>query len=282
MIHCTNIDSVQAQIKQWKHSGQSVAFVPTMGNLHEGHLTLVKRARERADRVVASIFVNPLQFNEMTDFDAYPRTFDQDSHKLEQAGTDLLFSPSIDDIYPLGQEKATKVIVPELGDILEGEHRPGHFTGVATVVNKLFNIVQPDVACFGEKDFQQLMLIRRMVNELDMPVKIESVSTVREADGLAISSRNNRLSEQHRNIANVIYQGLSRVQQGLDDGRRDYSVLENEAIESIKQQGLLPEYVSIRRSADLELPLVNDKELVILAAARLGDVRLIDNIPLNL
>jgi len=282
MIHSIYINEIRAQIKQWKQAGQSVALVPTMGNLHEGHLALIKRGRELADRVVTSIFVNPLQFNEGTDFDAYPRTFEQDIHKLEQAGNAALFAPAVDDVYPQGQQQATKVIVPELGDILEGEHRPGHFVGVATVVNKLFNIVQPDVACFGEKDFQQLMLIRRMVNELDMPVTIEAVSTFREADGLAMSSRNNRLDKQQRSIANALYQGLCSVKRALEKGRKDYIQLESEAAEFIQQQGLSPEYIAIRRSYDLDLPLEGDKELVILAAARLGEVRLIDNIPLSL
>jgi len=282
MIHCNNINEIRAQIKQHKQNNQSVAFVPTMGNLHKGHLALIKRARELADCVVASIFVNPLQFNESADFDAYPRTFEQDCQQLEQAGCDILFTPSVNEIYPRGQEHATKVMVPELGDILEGEHRPGHFTGVATIVNKLFNIVQPDVACFGEKDFQQLMLIRRMVNELDMPVTIEAVATVREADGLAMSSRNNRLANQQRDIAGALYQGLCAIKQALEKGRRDYNQLENETTEFIRQQGLLPEYVVIRRSYDLDLPLEGDKKLVILAAARLGEVRLIDNIQLNL
>jgi len=259
-----------------------VAFVPTMGNLHDGHLVLVKRARQLADRVVVSIFVNPLQFNEPSDFVAYPRSFEQDGSKLESVKTDLLFSPVSDEIYPWGQERSTKVTVPGLSDMLEGECRPGHFTGVATVVNKLFNIVQPDVACFGEKDFQQLMLIRRMVNELDMPVMVESVATVREPDGLAMSSRNNRLNEQQRGVAKVLYQGLCSVKQGLEQGRKDYSLLESEAAELLQQQALLVEYVTIRRSYDLELPLEADKELVILVAARLGEVRLIDNITVNL
>lgn len=282
MIHCTDISSIRAQVKQWKSAGQTVAFVPTMGNLHDGHLALVKRARQLADRVVVSIFVNPLQFNESADFDAYPRSFEQDSSKLESVNADALFSPVSAEIYPQGQQRSTRVTVPVLSDTLEGECRPGHFTGVATVVNKLFNIVRPDVACFGEKDFQQLMLIRRMVNELDMPVMVESVVTVREADGLAMSSRNNRLNEQQRSIAKALYQGLCSVKQGLEQGRRDYSLLESEAAELLQQQGLLAEYVAIRRSYDLELPLEADKELVILVAARLGEVRLIDNLTLNL
>ena len=282
MIHCTDISAIRAQVKQWKSAGQTVAFVPTMGNLHDGHLALVKRGRQLADRVVVSIFVNPLQFNEQADFAAYPRSFEQDSSKLESVDTDILFSPVIDGIYPLGQAQSTKVTVPGLSDMLEGECRPGHFTGVATVVNKLFNIVQPDVACFGEKDFQQLMLIRRMVNELDMPVMVEPVATVRESDGLAMSSRNNRLNEQQRSIANALYQGLCSVKQGLEQGRRDYLLLESEAAESLLQQALIVEYVAIRRSYDLELPLETDKSLVILVAARLGEVRLIDNITVNL
>lgn len=282
MIHCSKIDEIRAQVSQWKQAGQSVAFVPTMGNLHAGHLQLVDRARRLADRVVVSIFVNPLQFNENQDFTAYPRTFEQDSLKLQSAHIDALFAPAGDEIYPQGPQQITKVIVPGLSDILEGECRPGHFSGVTTVVNKLFNIVQPDVVCFGEKDFQQLMLIRRMVNELNMPLKVEAVATVRESDGLAMSSRNNRLEQQQRAVASSLYQGLCAVKQGVQQGRSDYLVLQQEAMEFIQQRGLLAEYVSIRRCYDLELPLEADKQLVILAAARLGEVRLIDNISLNL
>lgn len=282
MIVCSDIESIRAQLKQWKLQGQTVALVPTMGNLHDGHLSLVSRAQELADRVVVSLFVNPMQFNEGTDFDAYPRTIEQDRQKLQAASTDALFMPGIDGIYPYGQAQATKVIVPELSEILEGECRPGHFTGVTTVVNKLFNIVQPDLACFGEKDYQQLMLIRRMVEELDIPVAIEAVATHREASGLAMSSRNNRLTELQKNTASALYRGLSLVSQALQQGRRDYVQLEKEAEEFIRQQGLSPEYVAIRRSVDLKSPTEQDNELVTLVAARLGEVRLIDNIPLIL
>lgn len=282
MIHCPNIDSIRAQVAEWKSASQSVAFVPTMGNLHDGHIALVNRARQLADHVVVSIFVNPLQFNEDSDFDAYPRTLEQDCLKLQAANTDALFIPQIEDIYPHGEEKSTKVIVPDLSEILEGQHRPGHFNGVSTVVNKLFNIVQADLACFGEKDFQQLMLIRRMVNELNMSISIEAVPTVRDADGLAMSSRNNRLDNSLRNSATALYQGLCEIKHRMEQGDRDYPRMEQDAAEFIQQQGPIPEYVAIRRSYDLKLPVEGDKQLVVLVAARLGDVRLIDNIPLNL
>ena len=282
MIHCNDIHAVRAQVKQWKSQGQSVAFVPTMGNLHNGHLELVKRGSALADKVVVSIFVNPLQFNERTDFDAYPRTLENDASKLESVNTDALFLPSSDEIYPRGQASTTKITVPGFNDVLEGEFRPGHFIGVATVVNKLFNIVQPDVACFGEKDFQQLMLVRKMVTELDMPIAIEAVATVREPNGLAMSSRNTRLSEPQKDTAKVLYQCLCSMKQKLQHGSRDYSRLENEASELIQQQGLEPEYMTIRRRYDVAPPSSDDKELVILVAASLNQVRLIDNITLNL
>jgi pantoate--beta-alanine ligase len=282
MIYCTDINAMRAQVVRWKKAGQTLAIVPTMGNLHAGHMALVQRAKERVDRVVVSIFVNPLQFNESADFDAYPRTLEQDSNTLAAANLDALFTPSSADIYPLGQSQATKIVVPGLSDVLEGECRPGHFTGVATVVNKLFNIVQADLACFGEKDYQQLMLIRRMVNELDMPIIIEAVATVREPGGLAMSSRNKPLNEQQRNTAKVLYQQLSAVKQALEQGRKDYLQLESEAAKYIQQQGMWVEYVAIRRSYDLELPAEGDTELVVLVAARLGEVRLIDNISLDL
>ena len=282
MIVVSEIAAIRAQTKQWKTQGQSVAFVPTMGNLHAGHLSLVARARQLADRVVVSIFVNPLQFNENSDYETYPRSLAQDKESLQSAHTDVLFMPDINEIYPQGQDGSSKVIVPELSDLLEGACRPGHFTGVATVVNKLFNIVQPHVACFGEKDFQQLMLIRRMVEELNIPVDIVAVATLREDNGLAMSSRNNRLTESQRNTASALYQALQRIQKTLEQGDRGYLSLEKEALGGISQQGLEPEYVTIRRSFDLGLPTETDKELVILVAARLGDVRLIDNIALNL
>ena len=277
---CESIADIRRQVSTWKSSAQRVALVPTMGNLHEGHLALVAQAQQLADRVVVSVFVNPLQFNEVDDYDAYPRTEAEDRQKLQAAGVDALFLPAIDEIYPGGQASATRVLVPGLGDILEGEWRPGHFTGVATVVNKLFNMVLPDLAMFGEKDFQQLVLIKRMVADLNMPVAIISVATTRESDGLAMSSRNSRLTADQRRLAPALHQCLLRVREQLAQGSREFETLESEAMERLKQEGFLPEYIAIRRTDDLEKPEPSDRKLVILSAARLGSTRLIDNLQL--
>lgn len=282
MIQCPNIKAIQKQVKRWKTAGQSVAFVPTMGNLHNGHLALIEKARESADRVVASVFVNPLQFNEGSDFSGYPRSLEEDIKKLKSHATDALFVPELDEIYPFGQQANCKVVVPVLSDLLEGACRPGHFTGVATVVNKLFNIVQPDVACFGEKDFQQLMLIRRMVQELNMPIEILAVPTIREADGLAMSSRNSRLTAPHRAQANALYSVLQRVKTQLEQGNRQYSELEEQASAYLQAYDLGVEYTVIRRSYDLQVPDEHERNMVVLLAVRFADVRLIDNMSLTL
>ena len=277
-----DIQSVRDQVNQWKRAGLSVGFVPTMGNLHAGHLQLVTQVKQKADRVVVSLFVNPMQFNDADDFSAYPRTFDSDVESLKEISADALFAPSNDELFPFGQAATTKVIVPGLSDILEGECRPGHFTGVATIVCKLFNIVQPDIACFGEKDFQQLMLIRRMVTELNSQVQIEAIATQREDDGLAMSSRNNRLNNGQRANAPQLYQVLTRMADSLKAGRKDYLMLEQDATVTLDARGFNTEYVAIRRSSDLAMPSMQDCDLVVLVAARLGDIRLIDNILLSL
>lgn len=277
-----DIQSIRQQVVDWKSQAASVAFVPTMGNLHDGHIRLVKLAKQKADHVVVSIFVNPLQFNESSDFANYPRSFTEDITKLESVAVDAVFVPSDSELYPVNQSETTKVIVPGLSDILEGECRPGHFTGVTTVVCKLFNIVQPDLACFGEKDFQQLMLIRHMVDELNMPIVIEAVSTCRENDGLAMSSRNNRLDQSQRALAPELYRVLSSVVDLLKQGNSDYGQLEHNAKNTLNASGFNTEYVTIRCASDLGVPEQGETELVVLAAARLGDIRLIDNIPVSL
>lgn len=274
---CSSIESVRQQVSKWRAHPAKLAFVPTMGNLHAGHMELIKQARNSADHVVVSIFVNPLQFNETADFELYPRTFDDDVAQLQAAGVDALFAPEAGEIYPQGQSSATKVWVPGLGDILEGEHRPGHFTGVTTVVNKLFNLVQPDLAIFGEKDYQQLMLVRRMVSDLNMPVQIVSVATCREADGLAMSSRNSRLSTQQRQQAPAIYHTLKGIVDRIRQGEHDFARLEQSAMAELTEQDFDAEYLAIRRASDLALPTDQDQSLVVLAAARLGNIRLIDN-----
>ncbi len=278
---CNTGESIRDQVKAWKANGKSVAFVPTMGNLHPGHISLVKQASSQADKVVVSIFVNPMQFNEASDFDAYPRTFEQDRLQLKENGVDAVFLPSVDEIYPEGQENTTKVTVPVLSDVLEGEHRPGHFEGVATVVNKLLNLVPADVALFGEKDFQQLMLIRRMVTDLNLDIRIISVPTMRETDGLAMSSRNGRLNLEQRQQAPVLYKVLKDVADRIQKGETGYSALESSAMAELAEQGFQAEYVAIRSRYDLSEPNEGEEKLVVLAAARLGATRLIDNIPID-
>ena len=276
------VAGVRETVGEWKGGGLRVALVPTMGNLHAGHLRLVERALEGADRVVVSVFVNPLQFGPAEDFEAYPRTPEADARQLESAGADLLYLPSVQVMYPRPAGAQTRVEVPGLADILCGATRPGHFAGVATVVCKLFNQVQPDVAVFGEKDFQQLMVIRRMVADLDCPVEIVGQETVREADGLALSSRNRYLDEGERKAAPLLQRTLRSVADALRAGRRDFTGLEEEAAARLDAAGFRTDYVSIRRSRALEIPDAGDRGLVVLAAAALGKARLIDNVRLEL
>ncbi len=272
-----DLDDLRCQVRAWRAAGERIGCVPTMGNLHEGHITLVREALTLAPRVVASIFVNPLQFGPVEDLAAYPRTPEQDQVRLAAAGCDLLFVPSVATMYPGGQEAQTRVEVPGLSDLLCGASRPGHFIGVATVVCKLFNIVQPDLALFGEKDFQQLLIIRRMAAELSMPVEVIGVPTVRESDGLAMSSRNGYLTAAERVQAPALYRALTAASVGLAAGR-PVAAVAAEATAAIAMAGLQPDYVSVRRVADLDEPTAADRELVVLAAAYLGRARLIDNL----
>ena len=275
------IAELRAQVMAWKRAGEQVAFVPTMGNLHRGHIHLVERARELAPRTVASIFVNPMQFGPSEDFAAYPRTLDADSRQLEAAGLNLLFAPGVTEVYPRPLEQMTQVTVPELPAVLCGASRPTHFSGVTTVVSKLFNMVQPDIAVFGEKDWQQLVIIRRMATDLDMPVAIVGVPTVREPDGLALSSRNGYLSAEERAIAPTLYATLRATAERLRAGERDFAALEAEAKAQLASAGFRPDYFEIRRPADLQRPNLEDAELRIFAAAWLGRARLIDNWPVG-
>ncbi|MGD9842857.1 MAG: pantoate--beta-alanine ligase [Steroidobacteraceae bacterium] len=262
----------------WRKQGLRVALVPTMGNLHQGHATLVAKAREHADRVVVSVFVNPLQFGPNEDFQAYPRTPAEDCALLTQYQADVLFAPDVSDMYPQGMDNHTMVQVPELSDILCGVVRPGHFVGVATVVAKLFNVVQPDVALFGEKDFQQLAIIKRMTIDLGMPLQVIGIETVREADGLAMSSRNRYLSAEQRALSPRIFAVLSAVASQLQQGQRDFAQLEQSAVQQLMQSGFKPDYVSIRDADTLHVPGAQSRKLVVLTAARLGRARLIDNV----
>ncbi len=269
---------LRKQIADWRFDGYRIAFVPTMGNLHAGHLSLVNKAKQVADKVVTSIFINPLQFDNSDDLTAYPRTFDQDSQLLSEQGCDAVFVPKIDEIYPHGMAAQTKVSVPVVTDKLCGSYRPGHFDGVATVVLKLFNIVQPDSAIFGEKDFQQLLLIRKMVADLNLPVDIVAGETVRETDGLAMSSRNQYLDRQQRSLAPKLYEQLLLIKQQIIAGEYDFNLLKQHAVTQLQAFGFEPDYVDICRESDLERAQEGDKCLRIFVAARLGQARLIDNI----
>jgi pantoate--beta-alanine ligase len=273
---------LEAVLAHWRSEGETIAFVPTMGNLHAGHLHLVDTAKSRADRVVVSIFVNPTQFGPGEDLATYPRTPEQDIARLRGHQADLLYLPEADDVYPDAGQPSTFVEVPGLSDLLCGRFRPGHFRGVATVVCKLLNRVRPDLALFGEKDYQQLAIIRKMVRDLDMPVAILGVQTVREPDGLALSSRNGYLGVAERERAALIYRTLSRAAEAVRAGGRDYPRIEREAAAALEAGGFSIDYVSIRRQQDLAAPSPADDALVILAAARLGRTRLIDNILLSL
>ena len=272
----SDLTQLRQQIKTWKQQGDKIAFVPTMGNLHQGHISLVEEAKKHADRVVASIFVNPMQFGAGEDLDKYPRTLQADSEQLIAAGTDLLFTPSAQTMYPKGLEVQTYIEVPGVSDNYCGSSRPGHFRGVATIVNKLFNLVQPDVACFGEKDFQQLQVIRTMVADLAMPIEVIGVPTAREHNGLAKSSRNGYLSAEQKEQAGVIYQSLL---QAADKLKQQASLDDVKAFiaEQISQQGLTIDYVEIAERNSMQDAVAGDKHLVILVAAFLGQTRLIDN-----
>jgi len=277
----TDAAALRATIRGWRTSGQTVGFVPTMGNLHEGHHSLLKLARARADRVVASVFVNPTQFGPGEDFERYPRTLAQDQVGLAEAGCDVLFAPEVATMYPFGPEGSVSIHVPGVTETLEGAHRPGHFDGVATVVSKLFHLVQPDFAVFGQKDFQQLKVIERMVRDLSLPVKIMAGPTLRDEDGLAKSSRNQYLSPAERQRAPQIYATLTQMRDLFRQGH-NWQALETAARARLERAGFAPDYVAIRRAEDLAEPAADEREgLVALVAARLGATRLIDNLPFD-
>ena len=269
------------ELRDWRRDAGSVAFVPTMGNLHEGHLALVREAAKRADQVVVSIFVNRLQFGQGEDFDRYPRTLEQDAAKLAGEGVAVLFAPSEQELYP-NVAQQYNVEPPNLQNELCGAFRPGHFRGVATVVAKLFNIVEPDYACFGKKDYQQLVILQGMAADLNFRVEIVPVDIGRAADGLALSSRNQYLSEAERKQAPQLYRELQAVARAVENGNRDYAALEQQAAANLKQAGWQVDYVEIRHAGNLQVAHVGDSELVVLAAARLGNTRLIDNIEIRL
>ena len=273
--------SLRAALSSGKRAGKTVAFVPTMGNLHDGHLRLVQRAKQHADIVVVSIFVNPLQFGANEDLSSYPRTLAADKEKLFAAGAQFLFLPHVNEIYPEGMDSHSKIAVPELSDRHCGASRPGHFTGVATIVAKLFNIVQPDTAVFGEKDFQQLSVIRKMVRDLCMPINIVGVATALSEDGLALSARNGYLNAEQREIAPVLHRVLQETREAIACGYDSYSKLEQHAKISLNKAGLESDYFTICDASTLRPVTADTEEVVILAAAKLGSTRLIDNVTLN-
>jgi pantoate--beta-alanine ligase len=274
----TTISAVRERVRAWRAAGERVVFVPTMGNLHAGHVSLIESARRHGARFVASIFVNPMQFGPNEDFDHYPRTPREDERMLAAAGCDLMFMPDVAEIYPHGAERVTRVEVPGVSRILEGEFRPGHMEGVSTVVAKLFHIVEPDVAVFGEKDFQQLTVIRRMVAELCMRVEIIGAPTLRDADGLALSSRNQYLTAAERKLAPAIYATLEAAAVRLRAGDAQFASIERSGFQALESAGLRGDYFSVRRADDLSAPGPETRALVVLAAARLGRARLIDNV----
>jgi pantoate--beta-alanine ligase len=282
MITVNSIADLRALVREAKLAGKVVGFVPTMGNLHEGHLSLIDKAREEADLVVSSIFVNPMQFGENEDLDAYPRTLEADSKHLQSRGCNVLFAPPVHEIYPNGLAEETRVDVPSLGDYHCGASREGHFIGVATVVTKLFNMVQPDIAVFGEKDFQQLAIIRKMVHDLCIPVKIIGLPTSREDSGLARSSRNGYLSAEEKETASHIYKLLNECAAQLKSGNIDFNRICNDAKARLLDLGFKPDYLNIANPVTLKPSETNDKSFVILLAAHLGSTRLIDNISVSL
>ncbi|MCW8899800.1 MAG: pantoate--beta-alanine ligase [Gammaproteobacteria bacterium] len=274
----TGIQETQDLCQKWRDKVESIAFVPTMGCLHEGHLSLVEKAKSLAQHVVVSIFVNPLQFDDVNDLAKYPHTLEDDRLKLEELGIDLLFAPDVDAFYPEGEHAVKQTDLGQITAILEGAQRPGHFAGVATVVERLFGLIQPNIAIFGEKDFQQLMVIQKLVKEFSLDIEIVGMPIFREEDGLAMSSRNLRLTEAEREKAAEIYQQLALLRKEILAGANNFAVLEQLAIENLIKAGFEPEYVVIRETSTLLPPVNHSDDKVILIAAKLGETRLIDNI----
>ncbi len=273
-----SLNTLRETRQQWRTAQQRVAFVPTMGNLHDGHIELVKKAKTLADVVVVSIFVNPMQFGANEDLDAYPRTLEADKARLEAEGVDALFFPSASDIYPHGLNEQTYVEVPGISELWCGASRPGHFRGVATIVCKLFNMVQPDVACFGEKDFQQLRVIRTMVEDLSMPIEIVGVPTQRQEDGLAMSSRNGYLSDTQRQQATQIFATMNSMRDALIARIDSQEAIIELATAQLEGAGLKPDYLAVCNARTLQPASNDDNDLVILVAAFMGKTRLIDNL----
>jgi pantoate--beta-alanine ligase len=278
MIVVSTKEELDEHLAEWQAQDDHVALVPTMGNLHTGHLSLVDLAREHAERVVVSVFVNPTQFGEDEDFETYPRTLERDTRRLRTVSADLIFAPSEETMYPFGLDDATIVSVPRLTDNFCGASRPGHFDGVTSVVARLFGLVRPDVAVFGQKDYQQQLVIRHMAMDLSLPVTIVTAETVREDDGLAMSSRNQYLTDDERKIAPALFEVLTGVGTDLQNGKRNFEKMEKQAGQTLRDAGFKLDYLSIRRAQNLAVPDRDCDELVVLAAVHLGNARLIDNV----
>ena len=275
------VRELRAAVARARSEGKRIALVPTMGNLHSGHTALVTKAAQRADFVVASIFVNPLQFGPNEDLATYPRTLAADQEKLLQAGCHLLFTPSVEEMYPNGMADQTIVRVPMVSEGLCGGSRPGHFDGVSTVVSKLFNMVQPDIAIFGQKDFQQLAVVSTLVRDLNMPIQIIGEPTVRAADGLALSSRNGYLTEAERASAPALYRVIKQIGDALSEGHSNHEQLLADGRKQLERAGFRPDYLEIRHAVSLRPAVAGDEDLVVLGAAFLGKTRLIDNLHLT-
>ena len=282
MEQATSIVELRQYAQHWKDHHESIAFIPTMGNLHEGHMSLIRKGQSLCDRTICSIFVNPMQFGANEDFNHYPRTLDKDIEHLRQIGCDLIYLPTASELYPDGLEHITQIRVTDLTDQWEATHRPGHFTGVATIVLKLFNIVKPDVSVFGKKDYQQYRVIQKMVSDLNLDVEIIGSETTRELSGLATSSRNQYLDTEQAETASMIYRTLRQTASQISAGERDYSRLENDAIATLDNAGFKTDYFSICNSETLKPASDTDKKLVILVTAAMGKTRLLDNIEIAL
>lgn len=282
MIIAKTREELLERLADWRQHGDRIALVPTMGNLHLGHMSLVELAREHAERVVVSIFVNPTQFADDEDFEDYPRTLERDTRRLKRPAADLIFAPEVETMYPFGLTNATTVSVPRITENFCGASRPGHFDGVTSVVVRLFALVQPDVAVFGQKDYQQQLVIRHMSQDLNLPISILTAQTVREEDGLAMSSRNLYLTNEERKLAPTLYKVLSDAGTKLQDGQRNFEAIEAQCAAKLTEAGFAVDYFAIRRALNLEVPDRDCDELVVLAAAQLGRARLIDNVVITI
>lgn len=282
MYQATSVTELHQYVQHWKDHGQSIAFVPTMGNLHNGHISLLEKGQSLCDRSICSIFVNPMQFGPNEDWDHYPRTLEADLEKLEAVGCDLVYLPSASELYPEGLDKISHVLVTDLSDNYEGAHRPGHFTGVATVVLKLFNIVKPDVSVFGKKDYQQYRVVSKMVEDFNLEVQIIGQGTTREASGLATSSRNQYLDARQLETAPIIYQQLQQTARAIEQGERDFKTLEDAAVARLNDAGFDTNYFVICNAETLLPATADDRDLVVLVTAAMGPTRLLDNIEISL